>query len=131
MMIARAPWLECGLASLGLCLICVACSPAPATDPSQTEGAAEPAPERGAEVEAAAPAEPEPARPSCDDGTCFECGDGWCPKGAYCDGSAPGGAACAWIQECPGDPSCSCLLKVLGSSCKCDSAAAGPQVSCS
>jgi hypothetical protein len=109
----------------------LACSSPPPADPSQTEESVATQPAEVAETDAAEAAEPEPARPTCEDGTCFECGQGICPRGAYCDGSAPGGAACAWIQECPGDPSCACLERVLGSSCTCEAGASGPRVDCS
>lgn len=118
------------LAVLQLALLAGCGSPPPADDPSTAESSASPeAPEENDESTAAAP-DPEPVRPSCSDGTCFECGSGLCPQGAYCDSGAPGGPACAWIQECPGSPSCSCLGKVLGASCTCDDGAGGPTVSC-
>ncbi len=70
-----------------------------------------------------------PTGPDCSDGTCFECGDGICPKGAYCDQDADGGAACAWLPECSGAPSCGCITGVL-SSCSCDDSSGAPLVSC-
>src|SRR5690606_16148049 len=70
-----------------------------------------------------------PDGPDCSDGTCFTCGEGICPVGAYCDNEAAGGSACAWLPECSGAPSCSCITKVL-SGCTCDESAGGPQVSC-
>lgn len=60
-----------------------------------------------------------PHGPSCDDGTCSVCGPGICPAGWYCDESAPGGAACAWLKECAEKATCGCVTKVLGSACKC------------
>lgn len=78
-----------------------------------------------------APEEPEaPAGPDCSDGTCFVCGSGVCPKGAYCDAGAPSGGACAWVAECPGEPSCACLKKTLGAGCSCEAAEGGPLVRC-
>ena len=71
----------------------------------------------------------EPTGPDCSDGTCFACGDGICPKGAYCDQDAQGGPACAWLAECAGEPSCGCTTGVLGASCSCE-AGDGPSVSC-
>ncbi len=68
-------------------------------------------------------------RASCDDGTCFECGDGVCLEGFYCDQDASGGAACSWLPDCAKSPSCSCIEKVLGPSCECHDAG-GPMVSC-
>lgn len=113
---------------LGLVLACG--SSPPAEDPAAVESSE-------SATAAASEAEPEedvpdaePVRPSCSDGTCFECGSGLCPQGAYCDASAPGGPACAWIQECPGSPSCACLAKVLGAACSCDASAGSPHVTC-
>jgi hypothetical protein len=60
-----------------------------------------------------------PGGPNCDDGTCSMCGPGICPAGWYCDESAPGGAACAWLKECADKATCGCVTKVLGSACKC------------
>jgi len=107
-----------------------ACSPSPAADPSAASAAPPPDEAERTEAETAEAPSTEVPGPNCDDGTCFSCGDGLCPRGAYCDQSAPGGAACAWIQECPGEPSCPCLTKVLGSSCSCEQAPSGPFVTC-
>ena len=70
-----------------------------------------------------------PRGPSCDDGTCSLCGAGICPAGWYCDESAPGGAACAWLKECAEKATCGCVTKVLGSACKCRDES-GIKVSC-
>lgn len=70
-----------------------------------------------------------PTGPDCGDGTCFECGEGICPKGAYCDQDAEGGAACAWLPECSGTAACSCITGVL-KDCTCDEASGNPLVSC-
>ena len=70
-----------------------------------------------------------PAGPDCSDGTCFTCGDGICPAGAYCDQDAEGGAACAWLPECPGEATCGCITGQL-SECSCDDSTGGPVVSC-
>jgi hypothetical protein len=70
-----------------------------------------------------------PSGPDCSDGTCFACGDGICPSGAYCDQGAEGGAACAWLPECSGTPSCGCITGVL-SGCTCEDSSGGPVVSC-
>lgn len=74
-------------------------------------------------------AEAGPKGQDCSDGTCFECGDGICPKGAYCDQNAEGGAACAWLPECSGTAACDCITGVL-KGCACDDASGGPIVSC-
>jgi hypothetical protein len=66
--------------------------------------------------------------PSCDDGTCSRCGSGICPTGWYCDEKA--GGACSWLAECAEKPSCSCITRVLGASCKCDAAGGGLKVAC-
>ena len=76
-----------------------------------------------------ATAESAPRGPNCDDGTCSVCGSGICPAGWYCDEGAPGGAACSWLTECAEKPSCNCVTKVLGPSCKCRDDA-GIKVSC-
>lgn len=68
--------------------------------------------------------------PGCEDGTCFPCGEGLCPKGAYCDQDSRGGPACAWVSECPGSPDCACLTKILGSTCDCDEGDGGPHIDC-
>jgi hypothetical protein len=66
--------------------------------------------------------------PSCDDGTCSLCGSGICPVGWYCDEKA--GGACSWLAECAEKPSCGCITRVLGASCKCDAAGGGLKVAC-
>jgi hypothetical protein len=79
---------------------------------------------------ARAAADEEPRGGSCDDGTCSPCGSGICPSGWYCDESASGGAACSWLTECADKPSCGCITRVLGASCKCREEAGGLKVSC-
>ena len=71
-----------------------------------------------------------PQAPSCDDGTCFPCGDGICPKGFYCDRKAPGGPACSWLPACAKQASCSCVTKTLGSGCSCNAENGGVYVDC-
>lgn len=71
-----------------------------------------------------------PEAPSCDDGTCFTCGDGICPTGFYCDRSAPGGPACSWLPACAKEASCSCVQKTLGSGCSCNAESGGVYVYC-
>lgn len=90
------------------------------------------------DAESEADSEPEPgsasddkqAGPSCDDGTCSPCGSGICPSGWYCDENAMGGAACGWLTECADKPSCGCITRVLGPSCKCREEGGGLKVSC-
>ncbi len=78
----------------------------------------------------AAPPEPEPAVPNCSDQSCLECGDGICPNGAYCQVQGTT-KSCAWLSECAGKPSCSCVLGILGKGCSCADGPAGPTVECS
>ena len=93
----------------------------------------EPAPSTNADASDTSEVEEEeedaaPARLNCDDGTCFDCGAGICPSGAYCDDT--NGGACAWLPECTGKVTCACLGKVLGASCTCSDENGGPHVSC-
>jgi hypothetical protein len=83
------------------------------------------------EEDHASAADDKPPGPSCDDGTCSPCGSGICPSGWYCDENASGGAACSWLTECADKPSCGCITRVLGPSCKCREEAGGLKVSCS
>lgn len=71
-----------------------------------------------------------PQPPSCDDGTCFPCGDGICPQGFYCDRKAAGGPACSWLPACAKKASCDCVTKTLGSSCSCNAENGGIYVDC-
>jgi hypothetical protein len=68
--------------------------------------------------------------PSCDDGTCSKCGSGICPTGWYCDEKVAGGGACSWLAECAEKPTCACVTRVLGSSCKCRAEDGGLKVAC-
>jgi hypothetical protein len=90
-----------------------------ASDDSQGSGDGDAKSDDAEDAEDGSAAEAKPRGPSCDDGTCTVCGSGICPSGWYCDESAPGGAACAWLKECAEKASCGCVTKVLGSSCKC------------
>jgi hypothetical protein len=71
-----------------------------------------------------------PHLPSCEDGTCFACGETICMAGFYCDERAPGGAVCSWLPECTGKSACSCLEKQLGQGCACQEQSGGPHVTC-
>jgi hypothetical protein len=71
-----------------------------------------------------------PAPPSCDDGTCFRCGAGICPKGFYCDEDASGGAACGWLPSCAEEATCTCVKQTLGASCRCEEQGGGVSVDC-
>lgn len=68
--------------------------------------------------------------PSCDDGTCSKCGSGICPAGWYCDEKASGGGACSWLAECAEKPTCGCVTRVFGASCKCREEGGGLKVAC-
>ena len=82
-----------------------------------------------AEQESADSAQPKGL--GCDDGSCSPCGAGMCLAGWYCDEGATGGPACSWLKECTEKPSCSCITRVLGSSCQCREESGGLRVSCS
>jgi len=113
----------------------VACGGAP-TDAASPDSA-----ESSQSAQASEPAEPEPSpeelradrtralQATCEDGTCFSCGDGVCPVGAYCATAPDGAQACAWVPECP-KPSCACVTRALGSGCSCSESGGAPQVTC-
>jgi hypothetical protein len=63
-------------------------------------------------------AQDEPTLPSCDDGSCFRCGDGICPKGFYCESNG-GIAGCQWSTSCAKAPTCSCLQPMLKADARC------------
>jgi len=67
--------------------------------------------------------------PKCDDGTCTPCGDALCPRGWYCDESAPGGAACGWLPECAQKASCSCVKKAF-KGCACEEESGSAHLTC-
>lgn len=98
-------------------------------DADASEASSDASKSEGDDSEGASAAPEKPRGPSCDDGTCSLCGSGICPAGWYCDESAPGGAACAWLKECAEKASCGCVTKVLGSACKCRDES-GVKVSC-
>jgi hypothetical protein len=84
----------------------------------------------GGEEAASKSAEPAgPRKPSCADGTCFECGEGICPSGFYCETGKAGKPACAWAAGCAEKPTCSCLAPFV-KGCRCEEANGGPRVSC-
>ena len=82
------------------------------------------------ESDASTPAAAQSKGPNCDDGTCSLCGSGICPTGWYCDEKASGGGACSWLAECAEKPSCGCVTRVLGASCKCREESGGLKVAC-
>ncbi|HQP39599.1 MAG TPA: hypothetical protein PLI95_30655 [Polyangiaceae bacterium] len=71
---------------------------------------------KGGRSSASGPAEPQ--LPSCDDGTCFSCGDGVCPSGFYCE-TNKGTTGCASNLACPKSPSCDCLRTSLSKDPRC------------
>ena len=79
---------------------------------------------------ASAPAAAQAKGPNCDDGTCSLCGPGLCPRGWYCAEQARGGGACSWLAECAEKPSCGCVTRVLGATCKCREENGGLKVAC-
>ncbi|MCS6901555.1 MAG: hypothetical protein RMJ98_18085 [Myxococcales bacterium] len=80
----------------------------------------------GASSKPAAPKGPQ--GPSCEDGSCFVCGDGICPAGFYCQKSG-GVTGCAWAVECTPKPSCSCIGP-LTRGCSCEERSGFPHVIC-
>ena len=66
----------------------------------------------------------------CADGTCFTCGDDYCPTGFYCHDNAPGGAGCSWLPECAETATCSCVESALGDRCTCEERDGGIHVTC-
>ncbi len=66
----------------------------------------------------------------CADGTCFACGDDYCPNGFYCHDNAPGGAGCSWLPECAETATCSCVESALGDGCTCEERDGGIHVTC-
>ena len=77
-----------------------------------------------------APSSEDSKGPSCDDGTCSKCGEGICLAGWYCDERAGGGGACSWLPQCADKPTCGCVTRVLGSSCKCREESGALKVAC-
>ena len=58
-----------------------------------------------------------PQLPSCEDGSCFSCGDTICLPGYYCE-TVGGNTGCAWNGPCAKDASCACLGSQPGCSCE-------------
>jgi hypothetical protein len=101
-----------------LALAAAACGAPPAETSAPPPPAPPPAP--------SAPKAPEP----CDDGSCFRCGEGFCPPGFYCERPpATDRQACAWAPRCARAPSCSCLAPYLGG-CRCEEREGAVYVSC-
>jgi len=66
----------------------------------------------------------------CVDGTCFDCGDGFCMLGWYCDQNMPGGPGCSFVPECGSESNCSCVESALDSACTCEERNGGAYVRC-
>ena len=115
------------LAPLALRLLVLASSTLPACGTtakavSEPHAEGEGASSAKAAGEGEGPPEPSgPRKPSCSDGTCFECGEGICPSpGFYCETSKPGAAArCAWQAPCVQKATCACLGP-LTRGCSCE-----------
>jgi hypothetical protein len=60
----------------------------------------------------------EPKLPSCDDGSCFRCGDGICPTGFYCESNG-GVTGCQWSPACARTPTCRCLESSIKADPRC------------
>jgi hypothetical protein len=118
-----------------MALSCVVCacggSATPAAQSSDETPAATADSTQLAENGGAEAAEAAPRLPSCDDGTCFACGDTICLAGFYCDADAPGGPACSWLPACTQQGLCGCLKRELGASCRCEEKSGGAHVTCS
>ena len=91
-----------------------ATTPEPADTEASPSGAEPDAPATEGEVTDDAPVK----RAACDDGSCFPCGDAYCPPGWYCDESAKGGPACGWLPECAKKPTCGCVKKIFSGGCE-------------
>lgn len=125
---SRPPTLARLLAAIALVSLASACGGATPAAHAPKQHADETPDNTGPATSENAPATPQP--PNCDDGTCFPCGDGICPKGFYCDRKAPDGPACSWLPACAKQASCSCVTKTLGSGCTCQSENGGVYVDC-
>ncbi|HMJ14278.1 MAG TPA: hypothetical protein VK524_22840 [Polyangiaceae bacterium] len=113
--------------------LALGCGSNPQPDAQSSNGAHASASEHTAAGEDAE-AEPEtaaPSLPSCEDGTCFTCGDTICLSGFYCDTGAAGGPACSWLPACTKGASCGCVKKELGAGCSCEERSGGLHVTCS
>jgi hypothetical protein len=68
---------------------------------------------------------------SCDDGSCFACGDAVCLSGFYCS-VGRSGRGCAWLPSCPGKATCACVGAALRDEpgCGCQEKEGGVYVTC-
>ncbi len=66
----------------------------------------------------------------CADDGCFDCGDGLCMQGWYCDLGVRGGPACSFVPECEAQSGCTCVTSALGGGCRCEERDGGAYVTC-
>jgi hypothetical protein len=71
------------------------------------------------------------ARVTCEDGSCFSCGEAACLTGFYCAVN-PRGHGCAWTPSCATKVTCACLAPSLRETpgCQCEEKDGGVYVSC-
>ncbi|HOU90827.1 MAG TPA: hypothetical protein PLU22_07250 [Polyangiaceae bacterium] len=121
---SRARWRLVAGALPVLVLACSGGAPPPASPDDATGDE-----EHAGQVEA--PAESSAKVTSyCTDEGCFDCGDGFCMQGWYCDLGVRGGPACSFVPECEAQSSCACVTAVLGGGCRCDERDGGAYVTC-
>jgi hypothetical protein len=111
-------------------LVLASCAAAPSGPPkdSTPTGESEPAGKRK-DGPSAAEAPAGPKKPSCADGSCFECGEGICPVGYYCESSHGAPAACGWSPACAQKATCACL-EPSAKGCRCEEKNGAPLVTC-
>lgn len=122
------PWSR-GLLLVALALAACNTPASPSAKNPETSGKPTDSPDGGASSVPTAEGPSGPRKPSCSDGSCFECGEGICPVGFYCEtagGAAPG---CGWSAACAQKPSCACLAPTT-KGCTCQDRGGFPHVSC-
>jgi hypothetical protein len=114
---------------LGLLLLVAGCG-------GGTPGPAAPADEKPSDSEAQAgeaKARPAPraTRVTCDDGSCFSCGEATCLTGFYCTVNRRA-HGCAWMPGCATKVTCACLATALRETpgCTCEEKNGGVYVNC-
>jgi hypothetical protein len=112
--------------------VCWGCGGGGTVPPSPPRTSAERAVSVAREPVAKASAPPARAhRPSCDDGSCFACGEATCMAGFYCAASQSG-HGCAWVPSCAVKPTCACVMASLraDAACGCIEKGGGVYLSC-
>jgi len=106
-------------------LLCLSCGGSQTAKPGASGEPGNPSTSRGSEQD-------EPQLPSCDDGSCFRCGEGICPKGFYCESNG-GVTGCQWSTACAKAPTCACLQPMLKADprCSCELRDGAAFVTCS